>query len=210
MKLLILCRASAQIAEATQTKLRAAFKRGKIVMLPYSKGDGTFKFPAIHKWLTENQAELEQYTHIMLPDADIDFPETAYSKLSEQLDAHSGYEIYHPAITPAANTAWRPLRVAAKNDTPSNFTEIMCPIFTKEALTNLLSTFTLSYSGWALNFIWAQKAKCCILYDWVIEHQARPSSHTWKLPTGESPVNEMNRLMNQYRIAWPHEHHDQR
>jgi len=40
-----------------------------------------------------------------------------------------------------------------------NFVELMCPIFKREALIQVLDTFRLNRSGWGIDWIWAERLK---------------------------------------------------
>ncbi len=63
--------------------------------------------------------------------------------------------------------------------------EIMCPLFSRNALIKCIDTFDFTYSGWGLDLLWAKilnYKRIAIVDNIKVKHVNKVSSGDWKLP----------------------------
>lgn len=112
------------------------------------------KYPIIARHLEENPDLLSQYDAFWFPDDDI---WTSQVNISRMFDIFHEYDLSlaQPAMT--ADSFQNRRRFFVRQEAIlryTNFVEIMCPIFSRKALEELLHTFSVSPSGWGLDYVW--------------------------------------------------------
>jgi hypothetical protein len=164
------------------------------------------KFALIHDLAQRELADmLFRYERVWLPDDDIAADVERVNRLFELAEKHR-LAICQPAID-RGDVTFRTLR--AQPDYVlrySRFVEIMCPLFTREALQRTLPTFNANRSAWGIDWVWASfyGPKDLAVIDAV------PMEHTRPLRTGEmyrrlaaegiDPMLEHRELMVDYGL----------
>ncbi|HEX3724590.1 MAG TPA: hypothetical protein VHV08_00040, partial [Pirellulales bacterium] len=112
-----------------------------------------FKWELLDYVTREHAHVLERYTNIWIPDHDIRADTPAINRLFELFEQYT-LQLAQPAIAQGevSYQALRQRRGVVLRYTP--FVEIMCPLFTRQALDRVSSTFTESRSGWGLDWVW--------------------------------------------------------
>jgi len=168
------------------------------------------KWPALANILSSHFDLVETYDAIWFPDDDL---RADANVINEMFDLFHTYKLWlaQPALGPGSHVGYSATsQVANSKLRYSGFVEIMCPIFSRDALELLAPTFQLSASGWGLDFLWAYilnypKERIAIL-------DATPVIHTRKMRSGlfydrcrEMKINpqaELVELMRRYDLKW--------
>jgi len=165
-----------------------------------------FKFPLIHQILSENLELITKYNYFFFPDDDIRITSRDIDRLFSFATSKK-ISVCQPSLYPK-NFTW-PI---TKNNPDTLFryvsmVEIMCPVFSKDALNKCLPSFTESYSGWGLEVAWyrllGSKQKQFIIYDLVIAiHEGVRGSGSKMYDNlskmGIHPADEYHRLEKKY------------
>ena len=167
-----------------------------------------FKYPLIHQFFSDNIELISNYEYFFFPDDDIRMTSRDINKLF-YFAKKKRISVCQPSLYPK-NFYWE---ITQNNpDTKYRYVslvEIMCPLFSREALTKCLSSFLESNSGWGLEIAWyrllGSKKKQFIIYDLVIalhEGILGASSKLYDNLTemGISPDEEFNRLEAKYNM----------
>jgi hypothetical protein len=112
-----------------------------------------FKWEHLHHVAEEYASTLQQYDRIWCPDDDIACTTADVNLLFELFECHK-LQIAQPAIA-KGDFSFRGLtqrRGSILRYSP--YVEVMCPIFTREALFKLKHTFIENRSGWGIDWIW--------------------------------------------------------
>ena len=113
------------------------------------------KFSLLHDALTnELAAALPHYERVWMPDDDVAASAGQINHLF-QLSEQYRLAICQPAIG-RGDVSFEALRAHPGYLLRySRFVEIMCPLFTREALRRVLPTFTANVSAWGIDWLWA-------------------------------------------------------
>ena len=121
----------------------------------YAEGNG-FKLELLADAIERNRDVVDRYDAIWLPDDDLAIS-VEHANLLFRRFRELGLVMGQPALVGAnvnhASTRRDP-RFLYRFVT---FVEMMCPIFTREALDQVLDTFRLSRSGWGVDCVWARR-----------------------------------------------------
>lgn len=112
------------------------------------------KWPCIAKVFELHPEFLQQYQAIWLPDDDID---TTAHNVNRMFGLFVGMDLQlaQPALTSDSHYCWRVLLQRPEFLLRySEYVEPMVPIFSQAALRNALPSFTVSKSGWGLDWAW--------------------------------------------------------
>lgn len=165
--------------------------------------NGGYKFNNIKK-LIEQENLLEKYKYFWFPDWDIEInPDT----IQELFDFTKKYDFYlsQPALSFDSYASW--LKTYHNPNTEARvtgFVEIMCPLFEVSFLKEILWTLDMNYSGWGLDLLWphiGDKNKIGIIDRVIIKHTKPISSHDWILPNNKTPNEEMNEILDKFKIS---------
>jgi hypothetical protein len=120
----------------------------------YYVSGGDNKLEAFAAFCRDNLADLP-YRRYLVVDDDILFAPGDISRLFDLCQAHDTY-LCQPALrwgTHASHdvTLWNPLCQVRQ----TSFIEVMTPCFSREAMRQLLPTFTLTRSTWGIDYAWA-------------------------------------------------------
>ncbi len=165
-----------------------------------------YKYEAIQKVLRANP-HLLNYQNFWMPDDDIKIIKGTTSALFHYHEAFN-LDISQPS-TLKKNTSWKMLRhhIGYKVRI-SNFVEVMCPLFSHQALTACLDSFSVSKSGWGLDFLWPTlvKGNIGIIDKVIVEHTKSINLEEGSLykkllaDTGKTPHDELNEILNKYNL----------
>jgi hypothetical protein len=118
----------------------------------YARRKG-FKWELMHYALTEHAEIVARYDRIWCPDDDIICTAEDVNRLFA-LFAEYRLRLAQPAIAKGEFSYKTLVRRAGNVLRYTPYVEIMCPLFTREALVKVSDTFTLNRSGWGIDWIW--------------------------------------------------------
>lgn len=171
----------------------------------YFEGKG-IKFALTHELAQNGLADiLFRYNQVWMPDDDIAADTIQINQLFD-LAAQYRLAICQPAIG-RGDVTYRGLRAQPGFILRySPFIEMMCPLFSREALRKTLPTFNANRSGWGLDWLWPTffgRREVAIL-DAVPVHHTRPlkSGDLYRLFTAEGirPTLEHRQLLAAHHI----------
>jgi hypothetical protein len=159
------------------------------------------KYSLLHD-VAQNELDeiLFRYSHVWMPDDDI-AAETPLINELFRLAAVHGLAICQPAIG-AGDVSFKALRAQPEYLLRySRFVEIMCPLFSREALRCVLPTFKLNVSAWGIDWLWASMfgPQDLAVIDATPVHHTRPLSsggvHRRLAMMGIDPRQELQSLI---------------
>ncbi|MBL9165150.1 MAG: hypothetical protein JNL18_20660 [Planctomycetaceae bacterium] len=164
------------------------------------------KFSLLHEALTGSLAPLlARYEYIWMPDDDIAASAAQIDRLFQLAHQHR-LAICQPAIG-QGDVSFAALRAApAYVLRYSQFVEIMCPLFSREALARVLPTFTANVSAWGIDWLWASMygPEDLAVIDEVAVNHTRPLQsggvHRRLAALGVDPDQEHRQLMAKHGI----------
>lgn len=130
-----------------------------------------FKYPLLYRLFDANIELIIKYEYFFFPDDDIRMTSRDINKLFSFAKAQR-ITVCQPSLYPK-NYFWQ----ITKNSPDTKFryvslVEIMCPVFSREALKKCLPSFVESNSGWGLEVAWyrllGSKKDMFIIYDLII------------------------------------------
>jgi hypothetical protein len=167
-----------------------------------------FKYPLIADVLDAWGDSLESYDYIWAPDDDILAMRDEIHGLFQVVREH-GLLIAQPAIG-SGDVSYRSLRrQGGLRLRYTRFVEVMCPVFSRDALRVVRCTFRDTISGWGIDWAWTRLVDCRRLA--VVD--AVGVCHTRPLGSGEAyqgfaqrgvpPTGECRRVMRKYGLRGP-------
>jgi hypothetical protein len=166
------------------------------------ESDASYKYQAIKK-LIEDKDLLSVYDYFWFPDYDIKINDCDLQKLVKLAKACE-FDLCQPSLSSDSYASWEVTKNVPNSLTrETHFVEIMCPLFSKAFLKEMLWTFDLNYSGWGLDHLWfAMSGNCKLgIIDAVqVSHMKPVSSHTWILPNGKTSQEEMIDLLQEFGL----------
>lgn len=164
----------------------------------------------IYKRLIENLDLLNQYDWIWMPDYDVHLEPSEIERLFKIAQKYN-LNICQPSLT---HDSYHSFPLVLNDSTKfmryTNYVEIMCPLFKTDALRNVLWTFTINYSGWAQDFLWARDLnyeRLAIIDDVQAKHVKPVESQYWQLPNGLNADQELEMIVKlfglQKEMFWP-------
>ena len=164
------------------------------------------KFALLHDLLTGQWADLaSRYERIWLPDDDIAASTGQINHLF-QLAENYRLQICQPAIG-RGDVSFEALRAMTGYLLRySRFVEIMCPLFARQALAQVLPTFNANVSAWGIDWLWASMygPEELAVIDAVAVDHTRPLQSGgvhWRLAAlGVNPDHEHRQLMAKHGI----------
>lgn len=174
----------------------------------YTHTPGT-KFPAVATWIHDHGDVLDNYDFVFLPDDDLACSPGDIERLVRVAAAFDLW-LAQPALTAESYHSY-PFTV--QDETAllrfTDFVEIMAPIFSREALRRCAPSFTLTRSGWGLDFLWpfllGRPSRSIAVIDAAPVHHGRP------LGTGPlyrelavAPETEMHAVAGLFNLSVPY------
>lgn len=134
-----------------------------------------FKFEHLDYVAEHFSAVLNRYERIWCPDDDVALDTASINRMFSLVEQHR-LQLAQPAIATGdvSFQSFRPRPGALLRFTP--FVEVMCPVFTREALFWVRPTFLASRSGWGLDLAWPHffKPREVAILDCIHAHHTRP------------------------------------
>lgn len=134
-----------------------------------------FKFPLLDQVLTEYAPTVAGYERLWLPDDDIAADVATVNRMFDLFKQHR-LQLAQPAIS-AGEVSYESLRQAPRTVLRySPYVEVMCPMFTREALYKAKSLFLETQSGWGIDWVWSKwfaKGEVAILDACGVEHTGK-------------------------------------
>jgi hypothetical protein len=157
---------------------RGDFGRGEATH--YLKCQG-FKWELVDNVCKHFPEVLDRYTNIWCPDNDIKLDTYGVNRMFELFERFQ-LKLAQPAIS-AGQVSYQTLRqkpgVVLRY---SPYVEVMCPLFTREALRQCQPTFLECKSGWGLDWVWPRY----FAHHEIAILDAVGAEHTGPLGTGEN------------------------
>ncbi|MEX2171186.1 MAG: DUF707 domain-containing protein [Pirellulales bacterium] len=170
-----------------------------------------FKFPLLADALEHLGDRLDQYDYIWAPDDDLAASTEHLNRLFK-IASNFQLPISQPAIA-AGDVSYQVLRQQPQILLRyTGFVEVMCPLFSRDALRLVRPTFRESLSGWGLDWAWT----CLVDKRRMAVIDAVGVNHTRSLGAGEAyrrfaergitPADECRKLMHKYGLRGPRTH----
>jgi hypothetical protein len=166
----------------------------------YFEGKG-FKLELLAQAIRSRIDIVDRYQAIWLPDDDLEIEVSAANHLFELFrslnlvmaqPALIGDNVNHPVTRRDPRYRFR----------YTTFVEMMCPIFTRESLFEVLDTFERTRSGWGIDCLWAKRfldRRVAILDEVAVRHlkpQSNDGAYYRKLlAEGVEAIPEMNEIL---------------
>jgi hypothetical protein len=164
----------------------------------------------IYKRFIEKYDILDQYDWIWMPDYDVHLDATEIDRLFRIAQDYN-LNICQPSLT---HDSYHSFPLVLNDPTKllryTNYVEIMCPLFKTDVLKKVLGTFTVTYSGWAQDFLWARDLnyeRLAIIDDVQARHVKPIESQYWVLPNGLNADQELEHVIKlmglEKDVFWP-------
>lgn len=170
----------------------------------------TFKYPGIQSMLNDD-VSLLKYDYYWMPDEDIELSCNEINKMFGKMKTLN-FDLAQPSIE-KSSTSFPSWDIFIHRDNSdiilTNFVEIMCPLFSRNALYKCLHTFGKSQSGWGLDLIWPsligdRKDNIAVLNSTIARH-TRPVSggelYSSLANKKVHPPSERRNIMREYGVA---------
>lgn len=162
-----------------------------------------FKFEHLDYAIDHHADVLMRYERIWCPDDDIALDTLSINRMFAIVGQYR-LQLAQPAIA-AGDVSFRSFRPKAGAVLRySPFVEVMCPVFTRDALFRVRPTFRASRSGWGLDLAWPQFFQPCevAILDCIHAHHTRPlaSGETYARfrRLGIDPASERDEVVRQF------------
>jgi hypothetical protein len=163
------------------------------------------KYALLHDAVQAIGPAIDRYDYIWMPDDDI-AADARYVEQLFKIAADYRLAISQPAIG-LGDVSFRALRANPEFVLRySRFVEIMCPLFSREALRRVLPTFRLNVSAWGIDWLWASMfgPEELAVVDAAPVHHTRPLSsggvHRRLAALGVDPGQERDAVLQTYGI----------
>jgi hypothetical protein len=165
-----------------------------------------FKWQNIARLLDELELDLDAWDYFWFPDDDNAISFGDCERLFELADRFS-LALCQPSLSSeSTEIGWDVCRhVPGSILRHTNFVEIMCPLFRRDALEKCRQTFTLNLSGWGLDFLWPRllDGEAIGVVDAVqVRHTGTNGSPNWRLPNGKTARAELDETLASWGIDY--------
>jgi hypothetical protein len=172
-----------------------------------------FKFQCFYNIMMNGHLYLlDKYDYFWITDNDMG--DMDYKKINRMfsLFKESGLYIGQPSTRPEDPAVWSYYLNHREGQRwrETTFVEIMCPLFTKEALINFLPFFKESASGCGLDLLWSDYARrngkqVGVIDEIIVKHLIECGGIYPNLAkVNIDPRTEMEAILNKYQVRWPH------
>jgi hypothetical protein len=132
---------------------------------------------------------LEGYDLFWFPDPDLE----CLFKISDLFDfvRRHGFGVSQPSLTKDSQNSHSESKHIEHSLYRRGFTEIMCPMFSRNALVKHMWTFGLTYSGYGIDLLWSNSDETVIIDRFQVRHAEKPHFEQaaylngWPNPTWE-------------------------
>lgn len=159
-------------------------------------------------WLLDTHGDLvRSYEYIWLPDDDLASDPETTERLFRAARTFA-FAVCQPALTWSSFVSHAiTLRVPFSSAREVNFVEVMAPLFERDVLLTLADTFTLTRSGWGIDFVWAQRTRedlsrtLGIIDQCAVRHTRaiRTSGGAYRA-LGLTPADDLRAVLESHRI----------
>lgn len=164
------------------------------------------KYALLHELLTGELTEtVRRYERVWLPDDDVSASAEQINLLFHLAEEHK-LALCQPAIG-RGDVSFKTLKAQPGYLLRySRFVEMMCPLFSREALERLLPTFISNQSGWGIDWLWASmydEQEIAVIDAVAVDHTRPLQSggvHRRLTAMGVDPRQEHRDLMRQHGI----------
>jgi hypothetical protein len=170
----------------------------------------TFKYPGIWDMFWD-EPRLLRYDYFWMPDDDIELCPPEINKLFDKARTLN-LSLSQPSIE-KSDTSFPSWEVFIHRESmdfiATNFVEIMCPLFSRDALGKCLDTFRKSQSGWGLDLVWTKligdtHSNIGIINSVIAKHTRKIASGSFYPDLQRKkirPSQERRSLMNEYLVS---------
>jgi hypothetical protein len=163
------------------------------------------KYSLLHEAARALGPALLHYDFVWMPDDDVAADTPTLNRLF-QIASEYRLAVCQPAVG-QGEVSFKTLRAQPGYLLRySRFVEIMCPVFSRQALVRVAPTFKLNVSAWGLDWLWASmfSEEEVAVIDATPVHHTRPLSsggvHRRLAAMGVDPLEELRQIMQQFRI----------
>lgn len=161
------------------------------------------KWFLINEFLNKYNNDLKNYEYFWFPDDDLQGNTDSINKLFE-INKFYNLELSQPSLDGfisheiVKHVNGNILRY-------TNFVEIICPLMSFSSLLKLKHTFTLTQSGWGIDFLWTKLLnnptdKIAIIDDVIITHTKPVGGDYSRLNV--NPMDELNYILRTYNLTF--------
>lgn len=175
--------------------------------------DEGFKYHIYKRFIEKNNI-LDKYDWIWMPDYDVHVEhEDPVGEIERLFSVAQEYNlnVCQPSLT---HDSYHSFPLVLNDPTKfmryTNYVEVMCPLFKTSALRKVLWSFTVTYSGWAQDFLWARDLnyeRLAIIDDVQVKHVKPVESQHWVLPNGLNADQELDHVIKlmglDKDVFWP-------
>ena len=170
----------------------------------------TFKYPGIYDALWD-EPSLLKYDYFFMPDEDIKLSCESINTLFDKARTLN-LDLCCPSIEQSDESfpSWKIfIHESGREFVATNFIEVMCPLFSKYALSQCLDTFRKSQSGWGLDIVWPKLigdngSNIGVIHSVVAQHTRRITGGSLYKDLQRkriSPFSEKRKLIVEYSIT---------
>ncbi|MCF6360256.1 MAG: hypothetical protein L3J29_05760 [Cyclobacteriaceae bacterium] len=165
-----------------------------------------FKYAVLKKVLMEH-TELRDYSFFWMPDDDVEIVNGTTNMLFNYAEEYQ-LELCQPSTT-KKNISWKIVRQNRFCELRyTNYVEVMCPLFSKNALELALDSFSYTSSGWGLDFYWSKiiNRSIAIIDRIKVYHTKKIQLDGGTLyqkllaETGKEPHQELDEMIEKYNL----------
>lgn len=117
-----------------------------------------FKFEIIKKAIEANIAVIKKYDFIWFPDDDLEISTRSINTLF-RICRRYHLSLAQPSVSNSDVIHFFTRRRLYSVLRYVNFVELMCPLFSREALFKVIDTFAINRSGYGIDWLWAERLK---------------------------------------------------
>lgn len=167
-----------------------------------------FKWIMIHQFFERNVAYLNDYDYFFFPDDDIEM-DKGKIELLFQMMRHYSLHMTQPVLSQGSFKSWKILKQKWFSGIRYLSTvELMCPALSREAVTDLLPTFSLNKSGWGIDILWGELIrrkfgnKSIAVFDPIAAKHTKPvGKGELYTKLGKSAFDERDEIFKNYSIT---------
>ncbi len=167
-----------------------------------------FKWIMIRQFFERNLSYLDAYDYFFFPDDDIEM-DKGKIELLFQMMRHYSLHMTQPVLSKGSFKSWKILKQKWFSGMRYLSTvELMCPALSREAVKDLLPTFSLNKSGWGIDILWGELVrrkfgdKSIAVFDPIAAKHTKPvGKGELYTKLGKSAFEERDEIFKNYSIT---------
>jgi hypothetical protein len=167
-----------------------------------------FKWIMIRQFFERNVSYLDTYDYFFFPDDDIEM-DKGKIELLFQMMRHYSLHMTQPVLSKGSFKSWKILKQKWFSGMRYLSTvELMCPALSREAVKDLLPTFSLNKSGWGIDILWGELVrrkfgdKSIAVFDPIAAKHTKPvGKGELYTKLGKSAFEERDEIFKNYSIT---------